>query len=210
MIPATQQRDLAVLVPDKHWKFAMQGLLALPKRLKIRPISFEIVTHPAQDSGCRSDAHSYLRSFSNRFRHALVILDMEGCGREHRMRREQIENEIKGQLFRNGWDNRAEAIVVEPELEIWVWNDASVVAQTLGWPNNMQLRKFIQAAGIWEPDRAKPIRPKEAMEQALKEKHISKSAILFEKIAREADIMQCEDLSFRKLLSTLQAWFPTQ
>ena len=46
---------------------------------------------------------------------------------------ENLETEAEQRLSSSGWDDRAVAIVLDPELEIWVWSDSPEVDDVLGW-----------------------------------------------------------------------------
>jgi len=83
MSDRTIESDLVVLTADKNMKFAIQGLLNRPESLGIRPVTAEVFIHPERDPGCLLRADAFLRPFVNRFVHAIVMFDREGCGREH-------------------------------------------------------------------------------------------------------------------------------
>ena len=116
-------RDLVVLVADKNMGYSMKGILERPKSLGIKKLDFIIYPHPKRDPGCLVSSHNYLLREVNKFQHALVMFDREGCGREHKTRTE-LENEIEERLSSSGWGNRAAAIIIDPELENWVWSDS--------------------------------------------------------------------------------------
>ncbi|HIE01121.1 MAG TPA: hypothetical protein EYP59_12680 [Thiotrichaceae bacterium] len=101
-------KDLVILVADKNMEYAVKGLLSRPEALSIREISFDIFIHPYHDPGCLNEGHYFLQSALNQYRHALILFDREGCGREGLTRQ---------------------------ELEIWVWSDSPHVAEILGWKN---------------------------------------------------------------------------
>ena len=51
---------------------------------------------------------------------------------------------MEERLAANGWNDRAKAIVVDPELESWVWADSRVVEDVLGWPGHAEdLRSWL-------------------------------------------------------------------
>ena len=116
--------DLIILVADTDMQSAMEGLLGRVPSLGIRPIQYRIFVHPQHDPACRTAAHDFLRPFINKFDHAVVVLDFEGCGARENQTPVDVETEIEEQLFRNGWTNRAIAVVIGPELEVWVWSSS--------------------------------------------------------------------------------------
>ena len=116
-----EQRDLVVLAADKDMEFAVRGIISRHKSLQIREIKAYFLVHSKHDPGCRNEPEKMLRSFCPSHQYALVLLDHEGSGAEKK-KREEIEAEIEAVLNKNGWSDRAAAIVIEPELEAWVWS----------------------------------------------------------------------------------------
>jgi len=201
--------DLVVLVADKNMEEAVRGLLSRAIAFGIRQPNFEIRRHPATDSGCLGDAHRFLRAFSSRYKRALVMLDRDGCGKEA-LPRTELELEIEQRLACNGWNDRAAAIVIEPELEIWVWSDSPEVDAAVGWPvNNVRLRDALIDAGYLVDGATKPANPKGAMEYALGKSKIPRSSSIYSQIARSVSVKRCEDPSFIKFKTVLQSWFPS-
>ncbi len=101
-------------------------------------------------------------------------------------------------------------IVIEPELEAWVWAASPHVADVLGWRENQaDLRPFLTARGLWDKRCPKPIQPKETMRHALREKNKPFGAPLFSELAKRVDVGQCEDPAFTKLRDQLRESFPS-
>jgi hypothetical protein len=101
-------------------------------------------------------------------------------------------------------------VVVDPELEAWVWADSPHVAAILGWPNNDAMRSLLVARQCWQEGAPKPQRPKEAMHQALREKNKPIGAPLFSELAKRVSFSRCTDPAFNKLRDQLKRWFPKQ
>ena len=128
--------------------------------------------------------------------------------RKEAKRREELEALIESQLS-NHWGDRAAAIVIDPELENWVWTDSPHVAQAIGWRGDIAaLRTWLQNQGLLEESRAKPTDPKAALETALARMRKPKSSSLFAEIASKVSLRACTDPAFQKLKTTLQHWFP--
>ena len=53
------------------------------KSLSIRQIAFDIFVHPQHDAACAARGVPFLSPLSQRYQHALLILDHEGSGREN-------------------------------------------------------------------------------------------------------------------------------
>lgn len=199
--------DLIVLVADKSMSQAIVGLLRRSQALGVRAIDYQVSVHQQHDAGCRLDAAAFLRPFTSRFEHALVVFDREGCGSE--APRKEIEDQVETDLRRNGWDNRASAVVIDPELEAWIWAPSARLARELGWGTNFrELRDWLAANGLWPPDVPKPPDPKEAMVEAMRARRRPKSAATFGRLGRGMSFQGCQDSAFEKLRGTLMEWFP--
>jgi len=192
---------------------SIRGLLNNHARLRIRrlqyKINFDIFTHYQHDSGCYREAVSFLRPYFNMYDRAVVMFDKKGSGQEARPR-DLIETEVEHLLSINGWEDRARVIVIDPELEQWIWGDYTTVSGVLEWPNGsrglmiwLNERNYLRREGNLK---ASP--PKEAFKNALQ--HVSKrrTSNLYLEIAQEVNIEHCTDPAFAKLKSILQNWFP--
>jgi len=200
-------KDLVILVADKNMAFSIKGILSRPQALSIRQIHFDIFIHPHHDPGCFNEGHHFLQSALNQSGHALILFDREGCGRED-LTREQLEQRVEHNLFRAGWQQAA-AIVLDPELEIWVWNDSPHVADILGWKNKQaDLNHWLIKKGFLQKGEIKPLKPKESMEAALKQVRKPRSSILYRQLAEKVSFGRCTDAAFQKFKTTLQNWFP--
>ncbi|MSR58466.1 MAG: hypothetical protein EXS05_12570 [Planctomycetaceae bacterium] len=200
--------DLVILAADLDTESALRGLLSRPEALGIRPLAAQIYRHPGRDPGCRTQAHEYLRSFCNQYDHALVVFDREGCGRE-RISRVEIEQDIERLLSSNGWESRAAVVVIDPELENWVWSDSPHVDAVCGWSGKSPaLRNWLIQRGFLNAGNTKPAPPKQAFREALREVRKQPSASLFTELANRVSLARCSDPAFQKMKSTLQTWFP--
>jgi len=203
-------KDLIVLLADKDAENALQTLLReRTDALGIRPLEFDVFAHPQHDPGVLRDAPALLRARQPGYHHALVLLDREGCGREQQARAE-LEDEIQQRLNQSGWADRSAVIVLDPELESWVWQPTSRVAQVLGWKTWQELSAWASKSGRWEDGEAKPSRPKELMQAALREKQIAWSSSLFAQLAQSVSTRRCADQQFGRLVEVLRRWFPRQ
>ena len=201
------RRDLVVLVADKDMEATLRGLLSRRQALGIKAISWEIYAHPDHDPGCRAKGPTFLRSFCNQFEHALILFDREGSGRDTAAPAD-LEWQLEAQLARNGWEYRAAAIVLDPELEVWVWSASPLVDRVLGWTGRRPgLRQWLAEEAFLSATAPKPDRPKEAFEHALRHVRKQPSAALFRQLAQSVGFRHCTDRAFRKLQNRLVAWF---
>ena len=202
-------KDLVLLAADKNAEFAVRGLLSRHASFGIRSISPDIYVHPERDPGCLLKSDVFLAAFRQSHRHAIVIFDRDGCGREGKSR-EELEGQVESALERLGWNkSQVAAIVLDPELEIWVWSDSPEVDQVLGWHlESPDLRSWLRSRSYLGPNAVKPFRPKEALEAALQQVGRARSSSIFRALAERVSVERCSDAAFTKLKSTLVSWFP--
>lgn len=201
-------KDLYVLVADQDMAETLKAVLDRPKSLGIRPIEYEVARHVGRDPGCCRDASRPLRPYLDRYRKAVVVFDKDGCGREDAPR-EQIQRDVEQDLTSNGWDgDRAKAVVIEPELEAWVWTGSPHVARILGWEGGYDaLMGWLVERRLWVENDAKPTDPKAAMEAVLRETKRPLSAALFGDLARRTTWRGCQCPAFAELKNVLKRWF---
>lgn len=207
----TPRKNLIVLLADRNAESAVRGLLSRSKSLgtkELRDDSYDVHVHPERDSGCLLRAAAFLRSFSDAYRYALVMFDREGCGREGQTA-EVLEANVRDRLSRSGWQDRARVIVLDPELDAWVWSESPHVDSILGWRGRKpDLRSWLAQEEFLPPGQAKPKRPKEAMEAALNEVRKPRTSSIYGDLARIVSLGRCRDPAFLKLKSVLRQWFP--
>lgn len=205
---AGPQIDLVVLVPDKQMEAAVRSILRRHASLRIRPLSFELLVHPRRDPGCRTESAPLLSIFLSRVRFAMVLFDREGCG-EEQTSREALEINVESTLAASGWQGRSTVVVIDPELESWVWSDSPVVDQVIGWAGaDPPLRRWLHEQGFLSAGQAKPTRPKDSLEAAMKLKRKRRSSSIYQELAAKVSLSRCTDPAFQKLKAMLAAWFP--
>lgn len=186
----------------------MDGLLSRPQSLQIRPIQYRVQLFSRRDPGCLRQSHDFLRQFVNQFRYAIVMFDRDGCGQEQRTR-EELETEVERNLEACGWKDRSAAVVIDPELEAWVWSDSSEVDAVLGWSGREpELRTWLTDQKLWTAGEPKPTDPKDAMQAALREVKQAQSASIFGQLAQRVSLRRCVAPAFSKLRTILAKWFP--
>ncbi len=76
----------------------------------------------------------------------------------------ELESTLETSLERVGLLPWARAIVIDPELEAWVFSDSQNVALSLGWLQGMpDLREALVSRGLWNREQTKPADPKAAL-----------------------------------------------
>ncbi len=169
----------------------------------------DLLRYFGRDSGCLTDAVDVLRPKQRSHHRALVIFDRVGSGGEANSA-ETLETEMENSLRTSGWpEGHAIAVVIDPELEAWVWSDSPHVPRVLGWRNGSQpLRQYLADQGLWGNDQHKPSDPKTAMEQAVRKANQPLVAGLFSELAATVSVQRCKDRAFNKFVQTLRRWFP--
>lgn len=198
--------DLVVVVADKPTEQALAALLARHQALGIRPIRFGIRVHPHRDPGCYATAHELAAAFAHEAEHALVVFDRAWDGAPSEDRAELQEHVVA--RLRGTWGDRGACVVIDPELEVWVWSASPHVAEVLGWRDRQQeLRPWLEQSGLWPPNRPKPTDPKEAFRRAVRQARVLPSAAQFGRLAAAVSVRGCVDPAFNQLLTVLRGWF---
>lgn len=187
---------------------AMNQLLTNRQRsLGIRSIKFTVVRHFKRDAGCRVHAAERLNSHRHGYDYALVMFDRDGCGAEDRSR-VTIQREVEQELHNSGWQDRSKVIVIDPELEAWVWTESPHTARILGWGEGYsELQTWLNQRDLWPADDLKPPDPNEAFRRALMVKGLQMSPKRFERLAKVVGLKGCQDPAFAELKATLAGWF---
>ncbi|MEN9887136.1 MAG: hypothetical protein RL758_1714 [Pseudomonadota bacterium] len=197
-------QDLVVLVADKNMQFALQGALARPQAVGIRPVTYEFRSHMGRDGGVRTSGAAVLAREAGRFRHALMLLDFEGCGQEDDPL--GLESELDRQLHAV-WGERAKAIVISPEVDVWLWGADNALREALHWPQHGPIRDWLQGKGFEFNADGKPLRPKEALDAMRPVHKQPRSSALYEKITGKISLQKCTDPAFIRLRTQLEVWF---
>jgi len=204
-------KDIIILVADGYQEKLMEGFLPrVPNSSGTSEFDYDIYKHPEHDSGCFNNSHEFLRPFLNQYHYAIVIFDFEGCGQEAEMTRGKIEQVVEGHLQKNGWNNRNLAIVINPEIENWIWIDSPHVHNAINWNDAQSLYAWCRQSGLIVPGDLKPSRPKETFLRALRKSQTSTSSSIYKKISSKVTYKNCQDPAFQKLLNKLLEWFSNE
>jgi hypothetical protein len=201
------RKDLIVLVADKNMEYTVRGVLQRHQALDIHPLDYEIYLHTHRDPGCLLEGHDFLCPFVNQFKHALIMLDHHGCGQEDSSRKD-LEQGLEDSLSSSGWGDRAAAIVIDPELENWIWSESPEVEFALGWKGKSPpLRAWLDDEGYLKEKEHKPSPPKDALEKALYHVRKPRSSSIYSQVAKTVSLKRCQDPAFLKLKEKLVQWF---
>jgi len=199
--------DLVCLVADKSQEAALAGLFGRPAALGVRSFEVEIIVHPHRDPGCFHEAAELLRGFRGTTAHAIVLLDRAWEGAPAPTG-EELERQLAERLQSDGLTPWAEPIVLDPELEVWVFSDSPHVEETLGWAGRVPaLRAWLAAEGLWPEAMPKPGDPKAALDRALREVRRPRSSSIYRTLAERVSVERCSDRAFLRLRSLVSGWF---
>ena len=122
---------------------------------------------------------------------------------------DEVERMLEARLKRDGLGDWARAVVIEPELEAWVFAGSPHVAAVLGWESRSpDLQEALADQSLWPAGAAKPDDPKKAMEWVLARARIPRSSSIYRELAQKVSTQSCTDRAFRRLRGLLQDWFP--
>ena len=203
-------KDLIILAADKDMENALTGLLTRRQSLGLREVNADIQVHQEHDPGCAQRGVPFLSIFARQYRHGLLIFDHQGSGREGYTPQE-LQNQLNGELAASGWDERARAIVLAPELEAWVWSGSPHIAEVVGWRGRpLSINDWLREQNLLQPGAVKPENPKKAFLEVLHAAQTPRSASLYRQLAEKVSLRNCQDAAFLELRSILREWFPAE
>lgn len=199
--------DLVCLVADKNMEATITAVLERHQALGTRPIDALVLVHPQRDSACYHDPASILRGHARSARHAMVLFDRAWEGVPDRTA-EQLETDVEARLRPLGAD-WARAVVIDPELEVWLFRRTPRFDDALGWRHRQPaLQDRLASNGLWPLDASKPADPKRAIEWSLREARKPRSSSIYRELASTIGLKDCVDPSFHRFQTTLRGWFP--
>ncbi len=208
-------RDCLFLVADKNMEGMLKGFFSREGfhralgcgRFDFNPREDLKVAHGQSDPGLYTKANEFLQPYASSHRHAVVVVDAEWGGSPGE---DTISQRLNEHLVNAGWlDDSGCAVVIAPELENWVWQDSPHVCSALGFENTFAaLRADLETKGFWQPNEAKPVRPKEAVEWVLRQSRKGRSSAIYQQLAMRVTARGCTDPAFLTLKDALLRWFP--
>jgi hypothetical protein len=198
--------DLVVITADVDIEASVRAILGRTQSLGIRHLSTEFLRHPGHDPGVYSSGAELARNSSTTASHALLVLDMAWDGNPYADPAD-LEAALEAQLHPI-WDDRAKAIAIQPEVEVWAWSRSPHVATQLGWASADDLRSFLEDGGHWPANTTKPPDPKAALEAAARKQRTVLSSAVFREILTQVSLANCSDAAFNRLRDWLRLRFP--
>ncbi|MFV8752117.1 methylation-associated defense system protein MAD4 [Nannocystaceae bacterium ST9] len=207
--------DPLFFVADADMREAISGFLgraSVDRVIGCRRFDFDarrdIKVANEHDPGLYTRANELLRPFAGTYRHVVLVIDEDWGGSPGA---ERIRERLDEHLTEIGWPPpEGLGLVVQPEVDIWLWSDSPHSATAMGWRSWDELRPALTTEGWLNEGQVKPEQPKEAAEWALRKRQIRRSPALYRKIAEAVSIRRCEDRAVECLLETLRRWFPAE
>lgn len=213
-------RDCCFLVADQAMGIAFERVLSRPDRdtvLGTGPFAFDPAPHvdliqipDYTDGGVYKHAHRILEPKLATHRHAVVCLDRKAKGLPPAGR---IRGNIASNLRASGWPReRTAVIVIDPELERWLWLDHPICEQAFGYDRSSygrSMRSMMEEQGQWRATDEKPHDCDSALAWAGRRRgRKCWPAHVFKSMLSMAPVDLCVDPAFLQLRDTLQRWFP--
>ncbi len=212
-------RDCVFFTADSTMKQALLGFMTRNHRfahynLGTAPFAFDpnedLFSSATMDPGTYTTGEELMRPFQKTHRHAVLMLDAQWDGSPGAA---AIRTDLSNRILVTGWPADAfKVIVIEPELEAWIWQRNQRLATALKFGSVAEMVKAVHDAKVdWPNGQAKPSRPKEALEAvATRKRKIGYSSALHRAITTTISLAGCRDNAFLELRQTLQRWFPLE
>jgi hypothetical protein len=197
-------RDLVLLVPDKNTEATIRGALVRHQALGIRQIDCHILVEQDRDGGVRCRGAQVLNVVRGQYSYAAMIMDYEGSGAN--VAPAKLEAQLDGALS-TSWGDHCKAIVIEPEVDVWMWGSETHLRSTMDWEFDEDIRSWLENQGFAFGENGKPVRPKEALEAAFRRANVPRSSARYEYVAQRLSLVNCTDAAFQRLRSALVTWF---
>jgi len=204
--------DLLAFVADADLLAVMEEVLARPAELGAGAFTFKVDRHTGRDPGMVKDGPELVRMRKAEAERCVLIWDHQGSGWEARHTASESRIRIIDKLERFTWKDCSDALVLEPELEEWLWRDPPSIARHLevepanfdAWVDAFAGKQRLSATT------AKTTCPKELLYHVFKSRwNRQPRPGDYRAIAKLADLSGWgHSASFSSLLGVLVRWFP--
>jgi hypothetical protein len=160
------------------------------------------------DGGMHMHCHALLQEsgYLNSHNRVVVMFDKKFGGERPAS---EVREEALGRLRANGWaGDTADVVVIDPELEVWIWQDSPHVHETVGHAGERSLRDELKNETEWPDGFQKPLQPKALFREVCKRNRKGYSSSLYRDIVKKVSVKNCSDPAFQQLAFTLRRWFP--
>jgi hypothetical protein len=180
-------RELVILVADGTMRAVFSAFFERQFHHSIGCAAFEfspredIFNNPLEtDGGVHLRCHKILHHYLATHRRALVVIDQQFGGERPA---ETVRMEIEQRLAANGWEGRSAAVVIDPELEVLLWQDNVNVERALRH-DGLSLRQQLAADGRWPEGTPKPPAPKEVIQSLIRNNRAGPPMVVYSQIAK--------------------------
>ena len=136
-----------------------------------------------------------------------MLLDLQWAGSPATAT--EAENDVEKRLQESSGAGWARAVVIDPELEVWLFAEAPHLEAALGWAGREpSLRNALDSNGLWPRTLVEPADPKKAVEWALRCVRKPRSSSIYRDVADRTSLARCGDRAFLRLKEILRGWFP--
>ena len=208
------RRPIKFIVADKNIEFTFRGFLerdAFHQSLRCGAFEFRsdqdlLVAVGKNDPGLYAQAGQYASGARATHDHLVIALDADWHGSPGAA---AIRTGIQAACERETWPREDVCVVVlDPEIEEWIWQDNPNVERAVGHRGPTNLRADLATSGDWPLTSPKPPRPKEVLEQVVRKNREPRSSALYRRIAAQVSVGKCVSPSFHHLLEALRRWYP--
>ncbi len=204
-----EETPLLVLVEGINDEWVLREVLKRGRELMFTPLSEAQVEFRRHSSEVCTRGAEIVRTVSRHYGRFLLVWDYEGSAQQARgVAPSRAQGIVQSQLNTLGMRDRAKAVVIAPELEIWLWSDLDAVAKALGQPRT-QIDSLLNA--LAQKERLTPdAQPKETLKRLASLCNDRADSSLYERITKQAklDAWLREHWSFKSLVRALRRWFP--
>ena len=207
-------RELVILCADGTMRAVLGAFFArqFHHALGCAPFDFDVArdifNDPLEkDGGVHRRSHEILRQFLTTHRRALVVLDQQFGGERPAA---EVRADIERLLDANGWQDRRGVAVIDPELEVLLWQDNPHVEAALKYQGQPSLRLLLESEGKWPAGQPKPAAPKELIQALIKSQRAGPPVAIYSQIANRVATHGCVDPAFLTIRDTLRTWFPAE
>jgi len=222
-------RSLLAMVADKDARMGIGALLTNGSRYRhprpsrhLAAFDFQVESDLRSVSGHDGHLHVHVADLLAQYRsthqRVLVFLDQQFGGE---LPAAEIHADICKRLTADGWSrDRFEAIVFDPEIEIWMWQDRdnATFDSLIGFGQRPTdalryhsvrdwLRHQPAASPLWPDGQPKPPDPKQALEWTMRRCQTPLSSTTFANAAEILGDKGCTDASYQSFNATMVRWF---
>ncbi len=208
-------RDCMFYVADMNMAEAFKGFLTrqqFHQSIGCGQFAFDPLQDLARaagqtDGGLWRRAGGLCKGYLQTHQYLVVCLDRDFGGSPGQA---QVRQDVEQRLLAVGWQRgQFVVLVIDPELEQWIWQDSPHVEKAFKHASPPSLRQVLLNAGDWPDAQDKPNRPKEVLERLVHQNlRGNRSSTLYSKITSSVSVRRCVDGEFLALQAALRRWFP--